>query len=224
MVQKYIEFPLLAPVPSAGKVDLSAGCVKFDTRIWVLVTSFQPLQAHIFPIIYGRRCGTAYSTELATLGDSYTHLTNYSVQKKQTFADQSPGDSQNSLGHDSTSASGTAVFDVHAAGKLRSVLQKYRTSNNSGGNPNPNPASGSSSTRRGGSGQQQSAKGPQRAESDLLMCKCCSCIGRCVLAGAWRIEALIFLMMDVTTAHHCPAHLTVILLLPVFQRTRISWR
>jgi hypothetical protein len=168
-VQKYVEFPLLAPVPSAGKSDRSTPCMKFDTRIWVLVTSFQPLQAHIFPTIYGRRCGTAYSTDLSTLGDSYAHLTNYSVQKKQSFTgENSPVDSCN---HGSpVNSAAVPQFDSQAAGKLRNVIRKYR-----GG------SDGSVNTTAVRTQQGQSGKGgdatptqgrAQIAESDLLMCKC----------------------------------------------------
>lgn len=70
-VQKYIESPLLD----------SNGGVKFDLRVWVLVTSVQPLQAHIYRRIYGRRCIEAFTANVDTL-DPAIHLTNYSVQKK----------------------------------------------------------------------------------------------------------------------------------------------
>jgi hypothetical protein len=170
-VQKYIEFPLLAPVPSAGKPDHSAACMKFDTRIWVLVTSFQPLQAHIFPTIYGRRCGTAYSTDLTTLGDSYAHLTNYSVQKKQPFTgENSPVDSCN---HGSPVNSAAVLqFDSHAAGKLRNVIRKYRGGSDGNGGANTTavrPQQGQSG--KGGDATPTQGRA-QIAESDLLMCKC----------------------------------------------------
>ena len=57
---------------------------KFDIRVWVLVTSFQPgkLQAYIYTAVYGRRCGLPYTTNVQHLGNEYVHLTNYSLQKK----------------------------------------------------------------------------------------------------------------------------------------------
>jgi hypothetical protein len=60
---------------------------KFDVRVWVLVTSLEPLQAHIFSRVYGRQCGSAVSwglgeCQVSTLTDHVMHLTNYSVQKK----------------------------------------------------------------------------------------------------------------------------------------------
>eukprot|EP01034_Spumella_vulgaris_P024873 gene24873-31262_t len=88
-VQKYVEIPLLTPnssnnIPQQIKLNNSnnTNMFKFDLRIWVLVTSFQPLIAHIYSRLYGRRCGSVYSGSLTSLSDSYTHLTNYSVQKR----------------------------------------------------------------------------------------------------------------------------------------------
>jgi hypothetical protein len=180
-VQKYIEFPLLAPVPNSGKLDDGAACMKFDTRIWVLVTSFKPLQAHIFPTIYGRRCGTAYSTDLSTLGDSYAHLTNYSVQKKQSFTgENSPVDSCN---HGSpVNSAAVPQFDSHAAGKLRNVIRKYRGGSDGNGGANitaVRPQQGQSG--KGGDATPSQGKA-QIAESDLLMCK-------------WLVLCVLFLLL-----------------------------
>ena len=55
---------------------------KFDIRVWVLVTSFEPLKAHIFSRVYGRRCGLPYDDSVKSLGENLIHLTNYSIQRK----------------------------------------------------------------------------------------------------------------------------------------------
>lgn len=70
IVQKYTEKPLLIP--------LTVGMCKFDLRIWVLVTSCDPLQVYIYNTCYCRLCQEPYT--LASL-DAYRHLANYSIQK-----------------------------------------------------------------------------------------------------------------------------------------------
>lgn len=89
-VQKYIEIPLLVPTVHKGlnlsSINISSENVKsskFDMRIWVLITSFQPLKAYIYSSLYGRKCGISYKTNVQTLTDLYCHLTNYTVQKKK---------------------------------------------------------------------------------------------------------------------------------------------
>lgn len=84
-IQKYIETPLLShPAGLYRNPAASNGC-KFDLRIWVVVTQFEPqaLQAHIYNVVYGRRCGHPFSLDLAQINNHFVHLTNYSVQKKK---------------------------------------------------------------------------------------------------------------------------------------------
>ena len=70
VVQKYVETPLLLP--------LSIGLCKFDIRIWVLVTSFDPLSIYFYNSCYCRLCQEPYSLDNL---NSAVHLANYSVQK-----------------------------------------------------------------------------------------------------------------------------------------------
>lgn len=113
-VQKYVENPLLAPdrknpstsggstkdnmrsplvnraqgvttVPPTVRNEQSSGLLKkFDLRIWVLVTSFEPLVAYIYTTVYGRICAVEYRTDVASLLQPIVHLTNYSVQRINT--------------------------------------------------------------------------------------------------------------------------------------------
>ena len=53
---------------------------KFDIRLWVLVTSYQPITAYVFTKCYLRICGKEY--DLGDFKDNYAHLTNYSINKK----------------------------------------------------------------------------------------------------------------------------------------------
>ena len=68
IVQKYIERPLLL---SSGK--------KFDIRQWVLVTSFNPLQAFIFNDAYLRLCSLPF--DISDLANRHRHLSNWAINK-----------------------------------------------------------------------------------------------------------------------------------------------
>lgn len=70
LVQRYIHNPLLV----RG--------FKFDLRVYVLVTSFDPLRVYIYRDGLARFCSAPYSTTAAGLRDRYRHLTNYSVNKR----------------------------------------------------------------------------------------------------------------------------------------------
>lgn len=68
IIQKYVEYPLLLK-----------NQVKFDIRMWVLVSSFSPLKIYYFPEFYLRLCSSPF--DLNNLGDTGSHFTNYSVNK-----------------------------------------------------------------------------------------------------------------------------------------------
>ncbi|XP_065216556.1 tubulin monoglutamylase TTLL4-like isoform X2 [Planococcus citri] len=69
IVQKYISNPFLI------------NDTKFDLRLYVLVTSMNPLRIYLYDDGLVRFASVKYSTELNTLGDRYMHLTNYSINK-----------------------------------------------------------------------------------------------------------------------------------------------
>lgn len=66
---RYIDNPLLI------------GSKKFDLRLYVLITSFQPLKAYLFKLGFCRFCTVKYDTSVQELDNMYVHLTNVSVQK-----------------------------------------------------------------------------------------------------------------------------------------------
>jgi hypothetical protein len=69
VVQRYVEDPL---------------CLdgyKFDLRLYVLVTSFKPLEAFIYEDGFARVSTHTYSTDPSQMDDLYVHLTNSSIQK-----------------------------------------------------------------------------------------------------------------------------------------------
>jgi len=55
---------------------------KYDLRIYVLVTSFDPLKVYIFKEGLVRFATEKYSNNPKNLKKRYIHLTNYSVNKK----------------------------------------------------------------------------------------------------------------------------------------------
>mmetsp|Transcript_38671 Transcript_38671/g.95657 ORF Transcript_38671/g.95657 Transcript_38671/m.95657 type:complete len:363 (-) Transcript_38671:104-1192(-) len=69
VVQKYLEDPLLI----GGK--------KFDMRIYVLVTNYQPLTVYLYRSGFARFSSSRYLINKNTLADTYIHLTNAAIQK-----------------------------------------------------------------------------------------------------------------------------------------------
>jgi tubulin polyglutamylase TTLL4 len=75
IVQKYIERPLL--------INGS----KFDLRLYVVVTSINPLRVYMHTDGLARFASVKYSEKADTLNDRYMHLTNYSINKlSQNYA------------------------------------------------------------------------------------------------------------------------------------------
>ena len=55
---------------------------KYDLRLYVLVTSFDPLKIYLFKDGLVRLATVKYSTSKESLKQRFVHLTNYSVNKK----------------------------------------------------------------------------------------------------------------------------------------------
>ncbi len=66
---------------------------KFDLRLYILVTSFDPLEAFIYDEGFARLSTVLYSRDPSTIKNLMMHLTNYSIQKSNTGALQA--DSEN---------------------------------------------------------------------------------------------------------------------------------
>ena len=64
--------------------------LKFDLRVYVLVTSFDPLKAFIYREGLTRFASAPYSTDADHMQDAFRHLTNYSINKNScTFVENS---------------------------------------------------------------------------------------------------------------------------------------
>ncbi|KAM4626384.1 tubulin monoglutamylase TTLL4 [Discoglossus pictus] len=70
LVQRYLHKPYLI----SGS--------KFDLRIYVYVTSYDPLRVYLFTDGLVRFASCKYSTSMKSLSNKFMHLTNYSVNKK----------------------------------------------------------------------------------------------------------------------------------------------
>ncbi|XP_019061237.1 tubulin polyglutamylase TTLL4 isoform X2 [Fukomys damarensis] len=72
LVQRYLHKPYLI----SGS--------KFDLRIYVYVTSYDPLRIYLFSDGLVRFASCKYSPSMKSLGNKFMHLTNYSINKKNT--------------------------------------------------------------------------------------------------------------------------------------------
>ncbi|KAJ8004433.1 hypothetical protein DPEC_G00135660 [Dallia pectoralis] len=72
LVQKYLHKPYLI----SGS--------KFDLRIYVYVSCYDPLRVYIFQDGLVRFASCKYSSSMKSLGNKFMHLTNYSVNKKNS--------------------------------------------------------------------------------------------------------------------------------------------
>ncbi|NXL30201.1 TTLL4 polyglutamylase, partial [Glaucidium brasilianum] len=72
LVQRYLQKPYLI----GGK--------KFDLRIYVYVTCYDPLRVYLFKDGLVRFASCKYSSSMKSLSNKFVHLTNYSVNKKNT--------------------------------------------------------------------------------------------------------------------------------------------
>ncbi|KOC61042.1 Tubulin polyglutamylase TTLL4 [Habropoda laboriosa] len=67
---------------------------KFDLRLYVLVTSFNPLKIYIYPDGLVRFASVKYNDDINYLSDRFMHLTNYSINKtNSTYTNNDCADS-----------------------------------------------------------------------------------------------------------------------------------
>lgn len=69
--------------------------LKFDLRIYVLITSFNPLRIYIYEEGLVRFATEAFTLHASQMANLFVHLTNYSINK---FSDNFVDDSPNSIG------------------------------------------------------------------------------------------------------------------------------
>jgi len=77
--QRYLAKPLLV----GGK--------KFDLRLYVLTTSYQPLTVYLYREGFGRFSTSRYTMNASNINDSHVHLTNVAVQKRAPDYDKDNG-------------------------------------------------------------------------------------------------------------------------------------
>ena len=72
VVQEYLDRPFLI------------NKLKFDLRLYVLLTSIRPLRLYLYEDGLVRFATKEYSSEVADIADKFIHITNFSVNKTNT--------------------------------------------------------------------------------------------------------------------------------------------
>ena len=70
---------------------LLIGGKKFDMRIYVLVTSYQPLTVYLYRSGFGRFTHFRYSNKMDEIQNTFMHLTNVAIQKTADNYDEKLG-------------------------------------------------------------------------------------------------------------------------------------
>ena len=70
---------------------LLIGGKKFDLRIYVLVTSYQPLTVYLYRSGFARFTHHRYSNKIDEIKNTYMHLTNVAIQKTNANYDERLG-------------------------------------------------------------------------------------------------------------------------------------
>jgi len=73
---------------------------KFDMRVYVLVTSFHPLRVYMYQEGLARFATEAYTTDPEVLKNKFVHLTNFSINKRNTNFVKNEGKSANAVEFD----------------------------------------------------------------------------------------------------------------------------
>eukprot|EP00746_Dinoflagellata_sp_MGD_P112878 gnl/MRDRNA2_/MRDRNA2_49953_c0_seq2.p1 gnl/MRDRNA2_/MRDRNA2_49953_c0~~gnl/MRDRNA2_/MRDRNA2_49953_c0_seq2.p1 ORF type:complete len:862 (+),score=114.89 gnl/MRDRNA2_/MRDRNA2_49953_c0_seq2:71-2656(+) len=90
IVQKYVEQPFL----------IGEDKRKFDVRLWVVVTSWDPITVFVHPEPYLRLSSKPFTFSASSLSDPFVHLTNRAVQKGFGNRSSPKGDSPQKCNED----------------------------------------------------------------------------------------------------------------------------
>lgn len=122
------EGTMATTLPPAGKRYVAQAYVKrpylinnrkFDLRIYVLVTSLDPLRIYVYQDGLVRFATQEYSTKGSAQGNRFAHLTNYSVNKKSKSFDKNQDASADGSGSKWSLTALMRYFDEHGVDSAR---------------------------------------------------------------------------------------------------------
>ncbi|KAE9524189.1 hypothetical protein AGLY_015434 [Aphis glycines] len=83
VISKWAQIPKKMPVVVQRYIDnpYLINETKFDLRLYILITSINPLRLYLYDNGLVRFASVKYSSDLSTICDRYMHLTNYSINR-----------------------------------------------------------------------------------------------------------------------------------------------
>ena len=98
---------------------------KYDLRLYVLVTSFDPIKIYLFKDGLVRLATVPYSTSKSSLKQRFVHLTNYSVNKKADSYVKNTGSPNKNAANATDDANDADKPEIESKLSLQQLRQEF---------------------------------------------------------------------------------------------------